>query len=234
MSAFFTLHQGLEREGPGEPADIAWVADLVDLAPNARICDAACGPGADVLTWLNHAPEGHVTAIDAHKPFIDELHGRIGPHPQVTAYVGNMAKLKGPFDLIWCAGAVYFLGIEKALNAWRPCLTKGGAIAFSEPCFFVDQPSDAALAYWEDYATMGEAGIRSRIRAAGYEVVDTRRISDAAWQIYHSTMQTRIDALRDGAGAELSVVLDLGQQEIDMWQAVKHETGYLLCVVRPA
>jgi len=143
-----------------------------------------------------------------------------------------MNKLKGPFDLIWCAGAVYFLGIEKALNVWRPCLAKGGAIAFSEPCFFVDAPSDAAVAYWEEYEPLDASGIDATVTKAGFDTIATRRISDAAWDIYHRTMQSRIDMLRQDADEELSAVLDLGQQEIDMWQHVKHETGYLLSVVR--
>ena len=33
--AFFTLYQGLDREGPGEPGDVAWVAGLLDLLGQA-------------------------------------------------------------------------------------------------------------------------------------------------------------------------------------------------------
>ncbi|KMW57525.1 Methyltransferase type 12 [Candidatus Rhodobacter oscarellae] len=143
-SAFFTLHQGLIREGPGEAADVAWAAEMAGLGRDARICDVACGPGADIPALLQAAPEGKVTAVDAHKPFIEELNMRVGADKRVVPYVGKMDKLKGPFDLIWCAGAVYFIGIEKALGAWRYALAKGGHVAFSEPCFFTDAPSQGA------------------------------------------------------------------------------------------
>ena len=89
--AFFTLHQGLDREGPGEPADIAWVAEVVGLKPDARICDAACGPGGDIPALLQAAPEGRITAVDLHKPFIDEVLGRVGLDKRVTAYAGPLS-----------------------------------------------------------------------------------------------------------------------------------------------
>ena len=233
MSPFFMLHQGLDREGPGEPADVAWVADVVGLPADARICDVACGPGADIEALLQAAPEGKITAIDAQKHFIEELHMRIGPHPQVLAYTGHMAKLKGPFDLIWCAGATYFLGIQKALTSWRPALAKGGHVAFSEPCMFVESPSQAALEYWEGYDARNAAGIDAQVQKAGFETIATRRISDAAWQAYHAPMAARIEMLRDGADEELNQVLDEGAAEIAEYAQVREETGYLLSVVRP-
>ena len=50
----------------------------------------------------------------------------------------------GPFDLIWCAGAVYFEGITECLQAWAPALKPGGAVAFSEVCWFTDTPDPGA------------------------------------------------------------------------------------------
>ncbi len=236
--AFFTLHSKLEREGPGEPADVEWAAGIVGLKPNARICDAACGPGADIPALLAAAPDGHVTAVDSHKPFIDEVFidevfMRVGNDPRVTAYAGDMLKLKGPFDLIWCAGAVYFAGIRKALSAWRPCLSPGGTVAFSEPCFFTDKPTDGARAFWDGYPTQDETAIRAAVAAADYEVLATRRISDAAWEAYYGPMAARIASLREGAGEALAAALDEGENEIEGYRRHKAETGYLLSVVRP-
>ncbi len=233
--AFFTLYQGLDREGPGEPADVAWAASVVGLAPDARICDAGCGSGADVPALLQAAPKGRVTAVDSHKPFIDEVWIRVGPDPRVTAYAGNMAKLKGPFDLIWSAGALYFLGVTEGLKAWRPALAKGGAVVFSEPCFFVPEPSADARAFWEGEGDVGDAAsIDARVRAAGYETVATRRVSDAAWEAYYVSLARRVAALRPDADAELAEVLDAAEREIALSRASRDETGYLLSVVRPA
>ena len=230
---FYTLYQGLEREGPGEPADVAWAAQVLDLPRDARICDAGCGSGADVPALLAAAPEGHVTAIDNHRPFIDELLVRMLGEPRVMAYKGNMAKLKGPYDLIWSAGAMYFLGVNKGLTVWRPALSKGGAVAFSEPCFFTDTPSEAARVFWEGYKTGTAAQIAAHVRAAGFETLATRRVSDAAWESYYTPLEARIAQLRPTADEALTAVLDASTAEIAIWRAVNAETGYLLSVVRP-
>lgn len=234
--AFFTLYRGLDREGPGEPADVAWVAEVVGLKPDARICDAGCGSGADVPALLAAAPQGRVVAVDSHKPFIDELWVRVGPDPRVTAYKGNMAKLKGPFDLIWSAGALYFLGVTEGLRHWRPALAKGGHVAFSEPCWFSAAPSDAARAFWEtEYPAITDAeGIDARVQAAGFETVAVRRVSDAAWEAYYRPLQARIDVLRPDADEALAAALDASQAEVDLWPKAKADSGYLLSVVRPS
>jgi hypothetical protein len=46
-------------------------------------------------------------------------------------------------------------------------------------------------------------------------------------------MEARIARLRPGADAALSQVLDMAEAEIAGWRAHRHETGYLLSVVRP-
>ena len=232
---FFTLHQGLDREGPGEPAGVTWAAEILNLSHDARICDAGCGPGADIPSLLEAAPEGHVTAVDSHKPFIDELLERAGDDPRLTAYAGDMAKVKGPFDLIWCMGALYFLGIERGLRSWRPALANGGGVAFSEPCFFASAPSEAARAFWGlDTPVTDAAGIAAQVEAAGYETVATRRLPDTAWDAYYIPMESRIAELKPTAGKALKAVLEEGRAEIDTWRSVKGETGYLLCLARPA
>jgi SAM-dependent methyltransferase len=219
VTVFFELHKALHREGPGEPADIAWAITQMNVPPKARICDAACGPGADIETWLSVLPEAQA---------------RIGPHPQVTILEGDMAKLTGPFDVIWCAGAAYFLGIEDALRLWKPALASGGYVVFSDACWFTQNPSPILKDFWSDYPAMTHAaGIAAHVAAAGYETLATRRLSHAAWEAYYTPMEARITTLRSGAYADLSFVLDEGQEEIDMFRRYGDEYGYLLSVVRP-
>lgn len=233
--AFFTLHADLPREGPGETADVAWAAGVAGLGKAARILDAASGPGGDIGALLRAAPEGHLTAIDLHAPFIEAARARWGADPRVTLLAGDMTEPTGPFDFIWCAGAVYFLGIEAALCAWAPRLAAGGAIAFSEPCLFTDTPAPGAIAFWEGYARLTDAeGIAAQVRAAGYEMLATRALGEIAWNGYYRPMEARIAALRPGADEALTKVLDMAETEIALWRAHKAETGYLLCVVRPA
>lgn len=233
--AFFTLHADLPREGPGETADVAWAAETAGIGPDARILDAACGPGGDIGALLRAAPMGHVTAIDLHAPFIEAARARWGADPRVTLMTGDMTDPSGPFDVIWCAGAVYFLGIEAALRAWAPRLAPGGVIAFSEPCLFTDTPSEGAIAFWEGYARLTDAtGIAAQVAAAGFTTLATRAVGDIGWESYFRPMEARIAKLRPGADAALASVLDEAEAEIALWRAHRAETGYLLSLVRPA
>jgi len=233
--AFFTLHADLPREGPGEAADVAWAAGLAQLGPKARMADVACGPGGDIAALLAAAPEGHVTALDKTPHFINEARQTWSGEDRVTLLCADMSRIANTYDFIWCAGAVYFLGVEAALRAWRKSLKPGGVIAFSEACWFTDAPSARAQALWADYPAMTDAaGIAAHVAAAGYDVIGTRRLSDAAWEAYYTPLDARIAALRPGADADLSAVLDEAEEEAACWRAHRDEFGYLLSVVRPA
>lgn len=234
--AFFTVHQGLDREGPGEAADVAWAGALAQVPPGAAICDAGCGPGDDIAALLDLAPGATVAACDTHAPFAEQARARFAGDARVSVQTASMADLTGPYDLIWCAGALYFLGVTEGLAAWRRALAPGGAVAFSEPCWFTDAPSAAARAHWsEEYPPMTDAaGITAWVQAAGYRVLGTRRLSDAAWEAYYTPLAARIAALRPGAGPELAAMLDQVQAEIDGWRATRAEAGYLLCVAAPS
>lgn len=234
-SAFFELHRDLPREGPGEPADVAWAAELAGLPPGARICDAACGPGADIGTLLKAAPAARVDAVEKRAAFVEQARAHWGDDPRVTVRQGDMGDLTGPYHMIWCAGALYFLGVTEGLTKWRSALAHGGKVAFSEPCWFTDTPSDGAQKHWAEYPPMtDEAGITRWVTDAGYEVLGTRRVSDAAWEAYYTPMEQRIAMLRPNAGPELLPMLDEGQAEVDGWRRHRHEAGYMLFLVRPA
>ena len=232
--AFLTLHRNLPREGPGEPADIEWLGQQVDLPEDALICDVACGPGADIGPLLGLAPEASVVAIDHHPQFIGEAAETWTGDPRVDLRLADMRELGGRYDLIWCAGAAYFIGTTEALKTWRSNLTQGGVIAFSEPCFWRDPPAPRVAAIWAEYPEMsGEAGIAARVAAAGFETIATRRLSDDAWAAYYNPLLERMAALYEGADDDLRQVLAAQAAEIAAWNEYGDEFGYLLSVVRP-
>lgn len=234
-SPFFTIHADLPREGPGETADVAWAAEEAGLTRGARICDAGSGPGGDIGALLRAAEGAHVTAIDAHAPFIEAAKTRWGADKRVELVAGDYTEITGPFDFIWSAGAVYFHGIADLLPVWRPALAAGGAIAFSEPCLFKDGPaSDVVKAMWDDYPRLTDAkGIAAQVRLAGFETLAVRKLSDVAWESYYRPMEARIAQLRGSADVRMHGALDEAEAEIAAWRANRADTGYLLSVVRP-
>ncbi len=232
--SFFTLYSDLAREGPGEAANVAWAMAQVNVPEDATICDVACGSGADIAALLAACPGGHVSALDAQAHFINEARARVAGDKRVSLRVGDMGQIGGPYDFIWCAGAVYFLGVSEALNLWRPALKPGGVIAFSEPCWWCDDPSKQSRKNWAEYGAMTDRlGIARRIDAAGYETLATRRLSTRAWAEYYTPLAARIDLLRPGADQDLLAVLNESAREIAVWRAYGDESGYLLSVVRP-
>ncbi|SDI54708.1 class I SAM-dependent methyltransferase [Aliiruegeria lutimaris] len=237
LTAFFTLHKDLPREGPGLPEDVRWAVELAGTHGEARICDAGCGPGADTVTLAEMLPEAWIDALDLHAPFAEATAARCARFgPRVKAWAGSMAELTGPYDLIWCAGAMYFLGVTEALSAWRKALTRSGKVAFSEPVLLGGDEPQAVRDFWADYPGITEeAGIVERVEQAGYRVLGRRLIIGEPWEAYYAPMEARIAELRAEPVSEaLEGVLAEGEAEIAQWRAAPERIAYLLCVVAPA
>ncbi|WP_136441278.1 class I SAM-dependent methyltransferase [Pacificoceanicola onchidii] len=234
-SAFFELHKDLPREGPGRPEDVAWALGVAGVKPGARILDAGCGPGADIQALLlATAPGGHVTAVDAHAPFIEQAAKRWGRDSRVTLTTGDMRAAEGPFDVIWCAGALYFLGLRDGLDAMRGKLAPGGTLVFSELVFRVPEPSEPVrCTLTKEYPAIGTTHrLNGIIEAEGFEIVAQKMLPRASWEAYYGPMDQRIARLRPGADAALAAVLDEGAAEAALWRAHNEEFGYALSVLR--
>lgn len=232
----FIVHSDLPREGPGDRESLDWALSLAPPPRDGRILDAGCGPGADVAGLLAHVPDGEVVAMDSHAPFVEEVRRRHAGDPRVTAVTGDMAAPEGRFDLIWSAGAVYFLGVEAALSGWRAHLAPGGAVAFSELAWKgAERPAEAAEVWAETYPAMQDSeGVLASVAAAGYRVLGSRFLPDAAWEAYFAPLGRRIAALRaEAPDAELAAQLDAETREIALWRAHRDAFGYLQVVAVP-
>ena len=232
--AFFVIHDDLPREGPGEPDDVHWAHAVAGWPEDAMICDAGCGPGADIPALLATAPDGQVIAVDAHAPFAERVQADHGGD-RVAAFVGDLRQIGGPFDVIWSAGAVYNVGLEEALAAWRDALAEEGVVVLSHPVFFTDLPTDGARAFWGDHDPLTEAAFARAVADAGWEILDARRLTDAAWEAYYEQLEDRIAFLRtlEDPAEQLAEQLDAHEAEIEGWRTHRHETGYVLAVLRP-
>ncbi|MBN2630683.1 MAG: methyltransferase domain-containing protein [Rhodobacteraceae bacterium] len=232
-AAFFALHSGLTREAPGDAESLAWALDLARTPARARILDAGCGPGADLALLRAMRPAALLVGFDLHAPFIDRIRAK---QPEVEERVGDMLAPDGLFDLIWSAGAAYGPGVPAALAAWRPHLAPGGAVAFSDCLWRTTRPAEATRAFWAtEYPGMLDLpGHIARIEAAGYRILGARWLGQAAWAAYYGPLAERVAALRPGANAEMALVLQETEAEIDLWRSHGDDYGYYLTVVQPA
>ena len=234
--AFLHVHDGLPRQGPGAPDDVHWVLETVGLRGPLDVLDAGCGPGGDMVTLAEALPEARVTGLDKTASFIELAKQRLQTFgPRVTAQVGDMAAPAGRFDLIWCAGALYFLGVTEGLRGWHAALKQGGHVAFSEPVLLETPASAAVRRFWEEYPQITDLkGIEDRVAEAGYTVLGHRMIVGAPWQAYYDPMQARSDNLRghDNSPAVAAAIAE-NQTEIDRWRAARDQIAYALLIVTP-
>ena len=242
---FFDLHSGLPREGPGNRAStLRALAAAGPLPANPAILDMACGPGMQTLDLARALPTASITALDGHGPFLAEVARRTaaaGWADRIRTLRADMATPPhdlGQFDLIWCEGAVYMLGIGEALRVWRPLLRPGGVIAFTEPVWLHPNPPERALRNWvDDYPPMTDrSGIRAQVQGAGYEVLDTFTLPPEAWWVdYYCPLEARVPLLQAKYGGDpiAKSVLDAAEDEVEAYRLHADVFGYEFVIVRP-
>jgi trans-aconitate methyltransferase len=233
---FFELHRDLPREGPGSAAEVDWV--LGQIPAPASVLDLACGPGADTLTLAQRLLAARIEGVDITPHLVAAARERLhGFAPRVSVREGDMLAIEGRHDLIWCMGALYGPGLERALPIWREHLAPGGVVAFSEPVLVSDPPHPVARAFWAEYPGVGtEARIAARIEGAGFRVLATRRLTGRPWAEYYEPMAKRIELLRPRARfrRRFKMILDAGALEISQWRQAPDEIAYLLSIAAPA
>src|SRR5262245_27293036 len=151
---FFEIFDGLPRQGPGDEASTLKALALVTgLGPHSRILDLGCGTGLQTRVRARHSP-CRIIAVDNHPPFVEEANRQaraLNVANCVDARVGDMRQLDfapRSFDLIWCEGAIYVVGFEAGLRAWRPLLAPGGYLAVTEVCWSRPDPPSECAAFW--------------------------------------------------------------------------------------
>lgn len=240
---FFEVFEHLPRQGPGNTACTARAfAMCAELPPAPRIVDLGCGVGAQTLD-LARLTAGSILAVDSHAPFIDRLRARAGEEEgllaNVEATVADMAALDlaaASFDLVWSEGALYNLGLERALPLCARLLRPGGYLAFTDAVWrSSDAPPDVRAAFAE-YPTMGTTErVRSLLARDGWSVVgDFDLPPEAWWDDFYAPMERRIAELRGtyAGDEEALAALDEIAKEPDMHRQSGEHYGYVFFVAR--
>lgn len=242
-AVFFDLHSALPREGPGDRASVARALDLArPLPPDPVVLDIACGPGGQTLDLAELLPAARITALDTHAPFLRDLERRaaaLGVADRIQTVRGDMANLgfaPGRFDLLWCEGAAYIIGLGEALAAWRPLLKPGGVLALSEPVWLTSDPPEAARINWAEYPAMGfPAGVRAAAEACGYRVVGDFILDDAAWRTnYYGPLAARLTEIspRYAGDRVAEAILEEARFEIECQRRHSDSFSYVFIVLR--
>lgn len=244
--AFFALHCGLPREGPGNRESTARALQLAGALPaRARVLDIACGPGMQTMDLAELLPAARITATDNHAPYLEELARRAaarGLSGRVTTVLADMRALPfaaGSFDLLWCEGAAYIMGVGKALRAWRPLLAAGGRLALTEAVWLrADAPAALRRCWGPDYPDMGDvAACRRLVADCGYRLLGDFVLPEVAWwDDYYRPLEARLAQPTPAFGddAATRAVLHAAREEIEMYRTYAAYYGYVFLVMATA
>ena len=233
QEALFHLFTGLPRQGPGsERSTREAIRRLPELGPNPRVLDVGCGTGSQTRV-LARSLDARITAVDIHAPYLEELAAE--PVETRCQSMDNLDFPHGAFDLIWSEGAVFVIGIPKALEHWRPLLKTGGCLAFSEATWLTDSPPAEAKLFWSRaYPPMADTtGNRRQVEQAGFRLLDTFPLpADDWWREFYTPLKRRIEEVRKESRdwPELAAVIEETEREIDLFSRYHASYGYVFYI----
>ncbi|WP_418114895.1 MerR family transcriptional regulator [Vibrio scophthalmi] len=201
MADFYRIFDPLERRGPGSESDTLAALRKVPMKPS-QILEIGCGQGI-ATRLLAQQCDAQITAIDNDEEAIKALQASNQEHAeQIHFECASMTDLpyaERSFDLIWSEGSAYIMGVENAFKQWRPLLNQGGVLVLSDLVWSTDDANETAKAFWgSEYPDMTTVETRiKQAKAAGYQLVDTFPISDAAWEAYYQPLSQQVAALKD-------------------------------------
>lgn len=243
LEIFFEVYENLPRQGPGNRACAVRALGLCrELAESPAILDLGCGVGGQTL-HLAEMTSDTIVAIDSHPPSIERLRAVVaerGLSQRVSAIVGDMADLDqspGSFDLIWSEGALYNIGLRKALQVCYGLLRPGGYLAFTDAVRRKDNPPPEVKANFDlDYPTMGWLDDDvAAIRDSGFDFVGNFTLPDEVWwDDFYTPMEVRIAELRRKYATDVEAldVLDQLAEEPEMHRRYSDFYAYEFFVAR--
>jgi ubiquinone/menaquinone biosynthesis C-methylase UbiE len=202
------LHLRNDRQGPGADEETRRAIDLARLDPDApyEIADIGCGTGASTLVLARTLRNARITAVDAAPPFIERLRARAdqqGFIDRITAHVAHMESLSFDaerFDVIWSEGAIYNMGFEAGVRAWRRFLRPHGVLAVSEITWTTAvRPREIEDHWTSEYPGISAASERMRIlEQAGYAPLACFLLPRRCWdENYYAPLQAAFPAFLD-------------------------------------
>ena len=242
-SLFHELFSGLPRQGPGAAASTRRALGPVPgVEPRTRVLDIGCGTGAQTLV-LGESLPSRIVAVDIHPPFVNALNRKareLGIADRVQAHVADMRRLDfadSSFDLLWCEGAIYNVGVEAGLRDWRRLLRPNGHVALTEVCWRKREPPAECAAFWNrEYPAMRDtSALLEAIEACGYETLGHFPLPASAWwDDYYRPLQDNVSAFRKRHHdvPDAQKLADECQREIDIWSDYSEFYGYEFFVLR--
>ena len=241
IRALIELHQGLERQGPGDTDFSDYIiSQIPELPTNPRIADIGCGTGAATL-FLADKFKSKVRAVDISREFLDKLINRAkqrGLEHLVEVIECDMGSLDWEpetIDLLWSEGAAYNVTFEGALKAWRPLMAANGIAVISEMSYFTGKVPESVRVYWQSaYSTIGtESENSDRANSSGFEILGIHRLpSKAWWDNYYGPLREKINIFKRSEDRIMQSVIADTEEEMKLFEEHDKYYGYSFYIMK--
>jgi SAM-dependent methyltransferase len=238
------FHHSLPRLGPGDDQSTRRALEMIpgDIRRADRhILDLGCGNGAQTLCLARHLA-GRITAVDNHPPFLEALTARAraaGYADRIHPLLADMAAItpeQGPFDLIWCEGAIYNMGFEKGLRHCRRLLSKG-FLALSDLSWLGDERPQACLDLFsrQNVPVLGINDYLGIIENVGFKTLGHFELpADSWWTDYYIPLAKRLGELRESCPDDFQLLEMIGfvEEEIEVFRRYPQAYGYVFYIMQ--
>jgi SAM-dependent methyltransferase len=198
------LHRRQGRQGPGGDAETHLAITLAGLsrARSLKIADIGCGTGASTFV-LARTLDADITAVDLLPEFLEDLRQRAdeeelgGRIATLCASMNDLPFEPASLDVIWSEGAIYNIGFETGIQAWRRFLKPGGILAVSELTWLSNERPDELDEHWaKEYPEVATASAKLGVlEAHGYSPIGYFALSERCWMDnYYLPLREQLDA----------------------------------------
>lgn len=244
MQILIDLHKDGARQGPGGDDETRLAVTLSGLRgkPDLKLADIGCGTGASTLV-LAQELDAHITAVDFLPAFLEVLAraaADAGVAERITTLGQSMDAL--PFenealDAIWSEGAIYNIGFEAGVAAWKRFLKPGGILAVSELTWLTSERPAALQAHWDgEYPEVDTASAKIAVlEKQGFSPVGYFSLPEHCWlDNYYRPMQQRFSGLLEAHNHSdaAKAIVAAEQVEIDLYEQNRAFVSYGYYVAR--
>lgn len=223
------LHKAGLRQGPGSP-DVtrrAMVLAGLDGSRPLEIADIGCGTGAASLE-LARMLDARITAVDFLPSFLDVLRQRaqaqgLGRIITLEASMDALPFTDASFDVIWSEGAVYNMGFEAGIAAWKRFLKPGGKLVLSEITWTTAARPQTTTDYWTaQYPEIDTASAKLAVlERHGYRPEGYFLLPFCCWQEhYYGPLRERFPAFLDrhGHSPQAAAIVAAEEEKMALYQ----------------
>lgn len=244
LELILDLHKDNVRQGPGSDQETLKALEFIQIPDNKhlKIADIGCGTGRQTLILAKHT-NSHIKAIDLFPEFLEVLNGHAGNmgfSNQIEPIEASMESLpfkQNEFDILWSEGAIYNMGFEKGIKAWKEYLKPGGFLAVSEITWISNSPPKELEEFWkQEYPEIDTASNKIKIlESHGYTLTGYFYLKPESWiHNYHEPLESNFEAFlkRHDYSDLAKKVVEENLVEIELYKKYKDHFSYGFYIAR--